>query len=189
LAKIYFLTDSGIAQYPHIVEPDTEGQYATGKHTTKLIMTPEKAAPLIKNILAVAADHKVGAKNCKLPYKNETRKEGDTKVETGNIMFSFSSKFAPALIDPSNKPIKIKKLNDDFNIGAGSRIRVAGEIYSYDKGISLQMSQVQVLDLVAGRASMFDAQDGTFDGSEYLDDSDSDTAGSFTDSNKEALGI
>jgi hypothetical protein len=190
LAKVYFLTDAGIAQYPHIVEPDTEGQYATGKHTTKLVMSPEKAAPLIKQIDAMAEDHKVGKKNCKLPYKDDTRKDGDTVVKTGNIRFTMSSKFAPALIDPRNKPIKIKKLNDDFDIGAGSRIRVAGEIYPYDKGLSLQMSQVQILDLVSGRQSRFDAQDGSFDGSEYTDDDDGDTTqGSFTESNKEALGI
>lgn len=188
MAKIYFLTPPGIAQYPHIVEPDTEGQYATGKHTTKLIMTPAEAKPLIDLITKVAADHKAG-KDCKVPYKDEMIKDGDSKKATGNIMFSLSSKFAPLIMDPKNKPIKVKKMSDEFNIGAGSKLRIAGEVYSYDKGISLQMSQVQVLDLVAGRASMFDAQEGTFDGSEYAADNDNDVHGSFTDSNKEALGI
>jgi hypothetical protein len=169
MAKTFFVSPVGIAQYPHIVQPDTEGQYATNKHTTKLVLTPEEAKPLIDKINEVAATHKVG-KNCKKPWKAEQRKDGDSKVDTGNLQFSFSSKFAPALIDPSNKPINTKKLSEDFNIGSGSKIRIAGEVYSYDKGISLQMSQVQIVDLVSGRNSMFDAVEGTFDGSEYEED-------------------
>lgn len=187
MAKIYFLTAPGIAQYPHILEPDTKGKFPTGKHGTKLVMTPEEAAPLIAQLKAIAATHKVGAA-CKLPYKDDTRKEGDKDVKTGLIRFSLSSKFPPLILDPRNKRINLEKMSDDFDIGSGSKIRIAGEFFSYDTGISLQMSQVQILDLVVGRASMFDAQDGSFDGSEYEDDDDGEQ-GSFTDSNKEALGI
>lgn len=188
MAKVYYMSPPGITKYTHIVEPDTEGQYATGKHTTKLIMTPEEAVPLIAEITKVVANHKAG-ENCKIPYKNDTIKVGSIEKETGNIRFSMSSKFAPLIVGPNNKPIKVKKMSPDFDIGDGSRVRVTGEIYSYDKGVSLQISQVQLLDLVK-RQSMFDAQDGTFDGSEYeSDEDDNEVSGSFTNSNKEALGI
>lgn len=187
MAKVYFMSPQGITKHTHIVEPDTKGQYASGKFTTKLIMTPKEAAPLIAEVSAVAATHKAG-ENCKLPYKDEVIKVAGTDKKTGNIQFSTSSKFAPLIVGPNNKPIKVEKMSSEFDIGDGSRVRVIGEIYSYEKGISLQMSQVQLLDLVK-RQSRFDVQDGTFDGSEYESDEDGEAQGSFTDSNKEALGI
>lgn len=189
MAKTLFLSPAGAAQYPHLVKPDTEGQYATNKFTTKLVMTPEAAAPLMKQIDAVAEGHKVG-KKCKVPYKKEVRKVGDDKTEeTGNIVFSATSKFPPLLIDAKNYPINRKKVGEDFVVGSGSTIRIAGEIYSYDKGVSLQMKQVQILNLVDTQKSMFEASDeGTFDGSDYEDEDSS--VGAFTDKDaKVDMGI
>jgi hypothetical protein len=191
MAKTYFISPAGIVNHPHLVTPDTEGQYATGKFTTKLILTPEAAKPLIDLIAKEAASHKAG-KACKLPFKAETRKDGDgDPVKTGNVQFSMSSKYAPAIINPkTNKALDLRKMGDDFDIGRGSRVKVAGEVYSYDKGLSLQMSQVMLLDLVNGRASVFgdDDTDGTFDGSDYESDN-APAASSFTESNVAAMGI
>lgn len=192
MAKTYFISPAGIANHPHFVTPDTEGQYATGKFTSKLIMTPDAAKPLVDIIMKEAASHKAG-KACKLPFKKETRKDGDNAVETGNIQFSVSSKYAPAIINPkTNKAIDLKKMGSEFDIGRGSRVKIAGEVYSYDKGLSLQMSQVMLLDLVNGRASVFGSDDddsGTFDGSDYETDDEVTTTSSFTESNVSGMGI
>lgn len=187
MSKTMFITSAGTTNYPHITAPDTEGQYATNKFSTKLIMSPEAAKPLIDLIQSVVSTHKAG-KNCKLPYKPETRKDGDTAKPTGMLQFSLSSKYAPALMDSKNNPINLKKMGDDFFIGSGSKVKIAGEVYSYDKGVSLQMRQVQLLNLVNTAASMFEAdEDGNFDGSDYEDDTSS--PGAFTESNQESMGI
>ena len=181
-----FISPKGIAKYPHFLEPDTQGKFPTGKYSTKLIMSPADAKPLIAVIDAMAKGLKSG--DPKLPYKFELVKDGEAKKKSGNIQFSFSSKFAPVLMDGKNQPINLKKMAKDFDIGSGSTVRIAGELYSYDTGISLQMQQVQLLDLVNGRESKFDADDeGTFDGSEYEDDSS--PQGSFTEQNVKDLGI
>lgn len=187
MAKTTFLTNKATAKYPHIVSPDTEGQYATNKYTTKFVMTPGDAEPLIKQLKEAAKEHKLGAK-AYLPFKKETIKQGDKEVETGNIQFSASSKFAPAIFDAKNNVIKRNKVGEDFYIGSGSVIKIAGEFYNYDKGISLQMRQVQVLELVNTQASMFEAsEDGNFDGSEY---EDSDGGSSFgEDAEADGLAI
>ena len=185
MAKTPYITPIGIAKYPHIIEKDTVGNYANGKYTTKLVMSPEDAKPLIALLKAAQAKHDFG-KDAKLPVTDETIKDGDNKKKTGNLQFSFSSKFPPTVVSPDNKPIKVGKLNDSFTIGGGSKIRIAGELYAYDKGISLQMHQVQIIDLVAGRASMFDAVDGSFDQSEF---EDTEGAGAFTEEADSGLGL
>ena len=171
MAKLSFVSPVGIAKYPHLIEPDTNGKFATGKYVTKLILTPEEAKPFIATLKAAQAKHDMGA-DAKLPYSPETMKDGENKKKTGNIQFSFSSKFPPILIDPKNKTVKVNKLNEDFSVGGGSKLKVAGEMYFYDKGISLQMHQVQILELVNTRPSMFDAAEGTFDQSEFEDTGD-----------------
>lgn len=187
MAKTTFLTNKATAKYPHIVSPDTEGQYATNKYTTKFVMPPAEAKPLIVALQAAQKEHKLGAK-AKLPFKKETIKQGDNEVETGNIQFSASSKFAPAIFDAKNKIIKRDKAGDDFYIGSGSVVKIAGEFYSYDKGISLQMRQVQVLELVNTQTSMFEpSEDGNFDGSELDDDGSS--FGSDNDAEADELAI
>lgn len=185
MAKTHYITPVGVAKYPHLVSPDTEGKFANGKYTTKLILTPDEAKPLIALLKAAQATHPMG-KDAKLPVTKETIKDGETKKETGNLQFSMSSKFAPAIINPQNKTVKVGKLNEDFNIGAGSKIRVAGEVYAYDKGLSLQLHQVQVIDLVTTRPSMFDAMDGNFDQSEYEETGET---GAFLEGESSDLGI
>lgn len=188
MAKNYFISPKGTAKYPHLVEPDTEGQYATGKYTTKIVMTPEDAAPFIAAIDKVAAEHSK-TKTPKLPYKPEMVKDGDGKKPSGKIEFSFSSKFAPMIFDFKNRKVKLKKMNEDFDISSGSVIAISGEMYEYDKGVSLQMQQVQVIDLVAGRTSAFGETEGTFDQSEYEADGEDVARGDFAESNDNSLGI
>lgn len=186
MAKVTFVSPKGLTKYTHLTEPDTVGQYATGKYTTKLVATPEASKPLMDKIMKEASSHKAGA-NCKLPFKKETVKEGDATKETGMIQWSFSSKFPPALHDPKNKEIVPGTLVKGFRIGNGSEVRVAGEVYAYEKGISLQLRQVQLLNIVSNKSMFEPDEDGTFDGSDYMDDDEG--SGSFTESNVNAMGI
>lgn len=162
MAKITFVSPIGTARYPHITTPDMTGQYADGKFKTKLVVPKKDAAPLVEHLKAVAKEHKVA----KLPFTEED----------GDIVFSIKSKFKPLVFDAKNQ--EVKKV--DLRVGGGSRLRVAGIVYPYDKGLSLQMKQVQVLELQDGSDAMFEAAEGTFDASE-LDDGDS--ASAFTASN------
>lgn len=162
MSKILFLTPVGTAKWPHLVKADTTGKYADGKWKTGLIMTPEEAKPLVALIDKLASTHK--HKSPQLPYKKEVTKEGK---ETGNIQFTLKSKFAPAIFDVKNHKVDVKRLDGDFSIGAGSRLKIAGEVFEYEKGLSLQMQQVQVIELQSGSVSMFGEEEGTFDGSEF----------------------
>lgn len=157
-----FVSPVGTAKWPHLVKPDTTGQYADNKFKVKLVMKPEEAKGLVEIISKDAKEHKLASPH--LPYKKETNKEGQ---ETGNLEFTFKSKFGPALFDTHNDKVNIKKLDGEFSVGGGSRLKIAGETYSYAKGISLQMKQVQIIELQSGSVSMFGEEEGTFDGSEY----------------------
>lgn len=160
-AKIKFISPIGTANYPHLSSPDLTGKYADGKFKTKLSMSGEVAAPFIQFLRDAAKTMVPDVKVPKLGFKIE---------EDGSVTFSFKSKFAPAVIDPGNAAVNLKKLGDDFRIGGGSKVRIAGELFAYDEGISLQMKQVQVLSIVTGRQSMFDEAEGDFDASEYVDE-------------------
>lgn len=185
MAKSLFISPIGIASWPHLVKPDTEGKFAKGKYATKLVLGPKEAEPFVALIDKVAKE--LGA-SPKVPYKPETIKQQDgTKKPSGNMEFSFSSKFAPVIMDAKNHPINIKNLEADFNIGSGSKIRLAGEFFKYDTGLSMQMKQVQVVELINSASSMFDEVEGNFDGSEF--EGEAPVPGSFTESNINALNI
>lgn len=162
MAKITFVSPVGTARYPHITTPDNTGQYADGKFKTKLVVPKKDAAPLVEHLKTIAKEHKVA----KLPFTEED----------GDVVFSIKSKFKPLVFDAKNQ--EVKKV--DLRVGGGSKLRVAGIVYPYDKGLSLQMKQVQVLELQDGSDAMFEAAEGSFDASEFEGD---DTQSSFTASN------
>ena len=151
MAKITFVSPVGTARYPHITTPDSTGQYADGKFKTKLVVPKKEAAALVQRLKDLAKEHRVA----KLPFTEED----------GDIVFTIKSKFKPLVFDAKNN--EVKKV--DLRVGGGSKLRVAGVVYPYDKGLSLQMKQVQILDLQDGGDAMFDEADGSFDASE-LDD-------------------
>jgi hypothetical protein len=164
--KVYFTSPIGTFQHPHLTAPDTFGEYGDGKYKTKLRV--EKTAKGVTEFISFLEDM---AKKL-LPFtEDETLrcgyKEG-TGDDEGFYIFSFSSKFQPALVGPDNKPIDLKKMPKDFNIGAGSTGRIGGELFPYEHkdgdGVSLQMKQVQLATYVkGGRQSMFeDTIEGDF---------------------------
>jgi len=179
--KFKFKTGAGTARYPHISSPDTKWQYATGKYTVKLVQPagdPEAQA-LVKAIdEASLACH--GKKNTYKPYSLDE--------DTNEYVFVCKTKFPPAIFDSRNRPIKA----GGPEIGTGSVIRLMGNICEYDKGVTLQFNQVQVIELNGFGTSAFDVVDGGYDASEddgYVsrastsddaDDDDSDQEGDET---------
>lgn len=163
--KASFISPVGIARYPHISAPDTTGKYADQKYKTQILVDKVTAAPLMETLTAMAKEE--GIKNPQLPFKPD-------KEDPSTIIFVFKSKFQPAIFDGRNN--RIEQLPG--RLSGGSKIRVSGIVFPYEKGLSLQMKQVQVLDLVDGAASSFDEMEGSFDATEY----DSSDKGSFTES-------
>lgn len=145
--KIPFVTPIGIAKYPHLSSPDSTGKFADNKYKTKLIVSKKDAKPLIDNLKATAKALGVS----KMPF-------ADDPEDSDNVIFTAKSKYKPATFDTKKKEVK-----GDIRIGGGSKLRLAGVVFPYDTGLSLQLKQVQVVELVDGADSMFDEIEGSFE--------------------------
>lgn len=162
MAKKFITLPAGDANYPHISTADTVGKYADGKFKTKVNVPLDDAKEAIAVIDAFAKS--LGVE--KLPYgplKNKDS-EGKVTVDDKTIVFSTKSKFKPVIFAADGKT-EVTNMKD--RIGSGSKIRVHCEMWPYETGISLQMKMVQVLDLVSGNASPFDAMEGSFDPDDF----------------------
>jgi hypothetical protein len=165
--RIAFITPAGTAKYPHITEKDTGHKYSSNKYDSRLIVDAEEAKPFIKLVQDAAKD--AGLDDPKLPFK---------LLEDGTVEIKAKSTYQPAIFDSRNK--KIDKLPQGTRVAGGSTIRMAGTLNVYDKGVSLWLNQVQIIELVDGQGkSMFEQTDGFV--RDELDD-DEDT-GSFGDAN------
>jgi hypothetical protein len=111
---------------------------------------------LIKELQAIAKEELKGLKNPHMPFKPD-------KDDEDTIVFVAKSKFQPLVFDGKGK--QVKKLTE--RVAGGTVARVAGTVFPYEKGLSLQFKQVQVLELVTGAQSMFDQMEGEFDASEF----------------------
>jgi hypothetical protein len=153
--KIPFITPVGIARYPHITEPDSTGKFADNKYKAQLIVSKKDAKPLIDSLKQTAKALGVS----KLPFK-------DDPEDSDNVIFVAKSKFKPAVFDAKRAEVK----SNNLRIGGGSKIRMAGIVFPYDTGLSLQLKQVQIVEIVSGANAMFDEVEGSFDASDYADD-------------------
>ena len=163
--KIPFVTPIGVARYPHITSPDATGKFADNKFKTKLVVAKADAKAFIDNIKATAKA--LGVK--KLPF-------ADDPDDESNIVITAKSKYKPLVVDP-----KRKELKGDLSIGGGSKLRLAGFLFPYDTGVSLQLTQVQVIELVKGGGDvMFDEVEGAFSADDFGDD-DEPTFGEVSD--------
>lgn len=158
--KIKLTTPFGVARYPHISSPDTKGKYADNKFKTKLVfpISDPAALAMVEEIKAAAASLGKGPKE----YIPVTVDE-----EAGEIVLVTKTQYAPAIFDGRGNAAK------GVQIGGGSVLRVLGNIVPYDKGVTLQMNQVQIKELNGFGTCGFDAVD---DGYEY---DPSDAANSF----------
>jgi hypothetical protein len=155
--NIPFVTPVGTLRYPRITEADTGGQYSDGKFKTQLLVSKKDAQAFIKQLQDIAKTELKGVKTPQMPFK-EDKEDEDT------IVFVAKSKFQPLVFDGKAK--QAKKITE--RIAGGTTARLAGNVYAYnEKGLSLQFKQVQILSLVTGAQSMFDAMEGEFDSSEF----------------------
>lgn len=154
--KIPFISPLGVARYPHITTPDSTGRFADNKYKVQVLISKKEAEPFVQQLKAIAKELKVN----KLPFKED-------KEDPSMLVFVAKSKFKPLIFDAKRN--EVKKV--DLRVGAGSKLRMGGIVYPYDTGLSLQLKQVQILDLVDGSNAMFDEVEGSFDASEF-DDSD-----------------
>lgn len=157
--KHTFVTPKGYAKYPHITEKDTGHQYSSGKYDTRIVLSKADAEPLMKQLNAIAKEELPKLKDPKLPYKID---------DEGNVEFKAKSEYQPALIDARGK--KLEKVPAGLRIRGGSVIRIAGAVNVYDKGVSLWLNQVQIIELVEDN-SMFEADDsGSFSADAFGDE-------------------
>lgn len=162
--KIPFVSPVGVARYPHITTPDSTGKYADNKFKVQVLIPKKDAEPLVANLKKLAKELGVS----KMPFKED-------KDDPSMLVFVAKSKFKPLVFDAKRN--EVKKV--DLRVGAGSKLRVGGVVFPYDTGLSLQMKQVQIIDLVDGANAMFDEMEGSFDANEF---DDSDNGGSMFDS-------
>jgi hypothetical protein len=149
--KVKFTSPFGTAQYPHLSSPDTVGKYADNKYKTKLTLPAgdPSAQAFIKviNDAAVAAHGPSGLKShMHRPYVED--------AEANTVTFTFKTAYQPPIFDGRGKPIPSK-----VRVGGGSVLRIMGVIVDYEKGVSAQISQVQVKELNGPGVCAFDTVD------------------------------
>lgn len=159
--KINFVTPKGIAKYPHITEKDTGHQFSSGKYDTQIILSKDAAAPLIAQLKEIVKNEFPAKFVAKLPFKED---------EDGNMVFKAKSEYQPALIDARGK--KVEKLPAGLRIRGGSTIRIAGGVNVYDKGLSLWLNQVQIIELADDNLAFGADDEGSFSADAFSDDED-----------------
>jgi len=154
--KPTFMTSKGVSVYPWLNRPDTQFD-AEGVYKCQLKMSPDAAKEVVEKV-RTAANDEFGkeASNIKMPFK--------TDAETGEIVFTAKSKYQPKFVDAEGQVIPEAKAP---NIFGGSTLKLSGNISTYDvganKGVSLQLGHVQIIDLVEGSGSNpFGKEEGGF---------------------------
>jgi hypothetical protein len=148
----YFTSPKGVAQYAWLNTPDTA--FNQNAYKVALRMNKEDAKEFLDELQTVANDN-LGSKaaDAHMPYK--------TDAETGEILLTFKSKFKPKFCSADGAIV-----SEEPSVGSGSCVKIKGSFYPYENsgvGISLQMSHVQVIDLVEhGGGQQFEPEEGSF---------------------------
>ena len=160
--RVKFTSNKGRAQYPWLNQPDT----AFGgepKYKTNLIV--DDASALVEMINQVAeSEFGKNWSKARLPYK--------TDEDTGETVFLTKSKYVPSFFDATGANLVGEQVP---KIWGGSVLKVGGFIAPYEvsgsKGVTLQLTRVQVIDPVSSGeqgGDGFDAVEGGFVGQEIL---------------------
>ena len=152
-----FRTPQGVAQYPWLNKADFQFDSA-GQFKVGLRVKPDEAKELMA-AAQEAANDAFGAdgKSARMPFKTDN--------ETGEVIITAKSKYKPKFVDSSGALIG---QDNEPAIYGGSTLKLAGSMYPYNaggqKGISLQLAGVQIIELSQGNAGSFsfDAVDGGF---------------------------
>lgn len=135
--------------YPHLTKPDTVGDYADNKYKTNFAFDDETELAKFKaRIEEIASGEKFKVKQPKLPFK---------ELKDGTEVGVTKTGYKPLVVDAKKQPIP-----EDTTIGGGSRGRLVLEVFNYDKGLSLRLKKVQLLEVQGGNTSAdeFDVEDG-----------------------------
>lgn len=148
------ITPTGVANYPYITKPDTDGKFADGKFKTKLNLTKEALAKFQAEF-----EKAVGKtpKGYKVPWGEKD----------GQPFIIAKSKYQPKIEFANGDG-----LEEGQYISGGSKLKLAVEVYDYDKGYSLRLKGVKVMELVTGGGSSFfggDEEDDSEDEKSSLD--------------------
>lgn len=127
----------GTLRYPKISAPDTKGQYADGKYKTEVVLDDEDLKAIKKILQDAAKELLPDVKAPHLPIRT------DKKDGTQSIMLKSQKK--PLVIDS-----KKNKLPEGTQIRGGTRARIAYTLTQWEKGISLWLECVQVVELAEG---------------------------------------
>lgn len=164
-----YVTQVGVAIYPHLVEPDTKFN-AEGEYKVKLRLSPDSVITDAKGkrVADVQSfiDEMMGKALEKAQQENKGKiKEADAPYEiddeTGEVLVNFKLKATgktrdgkeftqkPALFDAKGKPAEVK------GVWGGSKIKVSFEVVPFytkliGAGVSLRLKAVQIIELVAG---------------------------------------
>ena len=154
--KNLFTTPKGVAQYPWLNTADTQYD-ANGKYKCNLRVGVADAKDLMAQLKA-AASEEFGSKanTARMPFKVDQ--------ETGEVVFSASSKYQPRFVDTTGQLIEEGQAPQIYG---GSTLKLAGSLYCYNSGgagigISLQLSGVQIIDLAPPKSIQFEAEEGGF---------------------------
>lgn len=164
-----YVTQVGVAIYPHLVEPDTKFN-AEGEYKVKLRLSPDSVITDAKGkrVADVQSfiDEMMGKALEKAKQENKGKiKEADAPYEiddeTGEVLVNFKLKATgktrdgkeftqkPALFDSKGKPAEVK------GVWGGSKIKVSFEVVPFytkliGAGVSLRLKAVQIIELIAG---------------------------------------
>lgn len=156
------VTPIGRAVFPKLTKRDTEGQFASNKYQTYLALEPEDLKKIQSQIKAAMADMTFKVKQPALPFKDG---------KDGEVLLVAKSKYLPLIIDSKKQPLVSPDQFDESNLDdvrklaaknppGGSRIRIGATLFNYDKGVSLQMHTVQVIEMAGRSLDAFDIEDG-----------------------------
>ena len=148
-----FTSPQGTAIYPHLNKPDTQFN-PDGIYKVDLSM---EDAESLETLCQNAAISEFGSKaKFRMPFRQDE--------ESGQTIMKVKSKYAPKIYDSTGQLM----LGDQIpQLWGGSTLKVGGYITTYSvsgsKGVSLQLTKVQVINPVSGNSDDgFDSVDGGY---------------------------
>lgn len=152
--RLKFTSPEGTAIYPHLNKPDTQFN-PDGVYKTDLSIG--NCEELLDTANNLAVDEFGPKAKVKMPFR--------TDEETGDTVLRVKSKYAPKVFDSTGQIL----VGDQVPLmWGGSTLKVGGFMTTYNvsgtKGVSLQLTKVQVINPVSGGASSdgFDLVEGGF---------------------------